>query len=69
MKTGEVLTLRSFKELKTRPKNTKEFCKITILIAALAADCVDSQNGHSDCTNSFNPDNFCLWNLDWWTGS
>ena len=59
MNTGEVLTPRSLKELKTRPKNTKEFCKITTLIAASSADCVDSQKGHPHSTDSL-----ILTNLD-----
>ena len=42
----EVLTHRSFKiRAKKNSKNTKEFCQITSLIAAVG-DSVDSQNGH-----------------------
>ena len=52
MKTGEVLTLRSFKtRAKNKAKNTEEFCQITSLITSL-----------EDRRIVRNPVNFCLWN-------
>ena len=48
VKTGEVLTLRSFKtRAKSKAKNTKEFCKITTPITSLG-DRIYSQNCHQE---------------------